>query len=138
MRFTIISKDVVTSASIIFQPTQPRKVVRIMRERLIELIKGAKKKTKGANCDLEREMLFADYLLANGVIVPPCKVGDKYLMDTAKTIFKAWNDVTGAVCDGTSWYYELESVIEDIVKLSFGAGVLYREEAERALKGGEG
>lgn len=46
------------------------------RERLIELIRKAKKNTKGANCDLEREMLFADYLLANGVIVPPCKVGD--------------------------------------------------------------
>lgn len=47
------------------------------RERLIELIRGARKNTKGANCDLEREMLFADYLLANGVIVPPCKVGDR-------------------------------------------------------------
>ena len=77
---------------------------------------------------------IADYLLANGVIVPPCKVGDKYVMDTAKTIFEAWNDVTGALTKGTSWYYELESVIEDIVKLSFGAGVLYREEAEKALK----
>lgn len=46
------------------------------RERLIELIRKAKKNTKGANCDLEREMLFADYLLANGVFVPPCKAGD--------------------------------------------------------------
>jgi hypothetical protein len=50
--------------------------VQTMRDRLIELIRQAKKSTKGANCDLEREMLFADYLLANGVIVPPCKVGD--------------------------------------------------------------
>ena len=108
-----------------------------MRDRLIELIKQAKKQTKNANCDIERNMIFADHLLENGVIVPPCRVGDKYVMDTAKTIFKAWNDVTGAVCEGTSWYYELESVIEDIVKLSFGAGVLYREEAEQVLKGGE-
>lgn len=77
---------------------------------------------------------IADYLLANGVICPPCKVGDRYVMDTAKTIFNAWNDVTGALVEGTSWYYELESVIEDIVKLSFGAGVLYREEAEEKLK----
>lgn len=76
----------------------------------------------------------ADYLLANGVILPPCKVGDRYVMDTAKTIFNAWNDVTGALVEGTSWYYELESVIEDIVKLSFGAGVLYKEEAEEKLK----
>lgn len=46
------------------------------RKRLIELIRGARKKTKGANCDLKREMLFADHLLDNGVIVPPCKLGD--------------------------------------------------------------
>lgn len=39
------------------------------RERLIELIREAKKNTKGANCDLEREMLFAEYLLANGVTI---------------------------------------------------------------------
>jgi hypothetical protein len=46
------------------------------KDRLIELIRGAKKNTKGANCDLEREHLFADYLIENGVIVLPCKVGD--------------------------------------------------------------
>ena len=40
-----------------------------MRDRLIELIKNARKNTKGANCDIERNMLFADHLLANGVIV---------------------------------------------------------------------
>lgn len=52
------------------------------RERLIELIRKAKKNTKGANCDLEREMLFADFLLENGVIVPPCKAGDTvYFLD---------------------------------------------------------
>ena len=37
-------------------------------ERLIELIRKAKKNTKETNCDLEREMLFAEYLLANGVM----------------------------------------------------------------------
>ena len=46
------------------------------RDRLIELIRQARKLTKNANCDLEREGIFADHLLANGVIVPPCKVGD--------------------------------------------------------------
>ncbi|MBR6793356.1 MAG: hypothetical protein IKM48_03225 [Clostridia bacterium] len=39
------------------------------RDRLIELIKNARKNTKGANCDIERNMLFADHLLANGVVV---------------------------------------------------------------------
>lgn len=47
------------------------------KDRLIELIRGAKKNIKGANCDLEREHFFADYLIENGVIVLPCKVGDK-------------------------------------------------------------
>ena len=46
------------------------------RERLIDLIREAKKHTKNANSDLERNMFFAEYLLEHGVIVPPCKVGD--------------------------------------------------------------
>lgn len=53
-----------------------------MKERLIELLKDfsscmnedcSKCGTQG-KCFTHRE---ADYLLANGVIVPPCKVGDK-------------------------------------------------------------
>ena len=40
-----------------------------MRDRLVELIKQAKKSTKNANCDLERNMLFADSLIENGVVV---------------------------------------------------------------------
>ena len=51
-------------------------------DRLIKLIRQARKFTKNANCDLEREGIFADHLLANGVIVPPCKVGDKVYMIT--------------------------------------------------------
>ena len=103
------------------------------RDRLIELHKQAFEHLLETGKEFSHEN-YADYLLANGVIVPPCKVGDRYVMDTAKTIFNAWNDVTGALVEGTSWYYELESVIEDIVKLSFGAGVLYKEEAEEKLK----
>ena len=70
---------------------------------------------------------------ADGIVVPPNKVFDTDVMCAAETIFDAWNDITGAVCKGTSWYYELKSVIEDIVKLSFGAGVLYKEEAEKKV-----
>ena len=43
-----------------------------MKERLIELIeKEIDTKQSGINAEW-----LADYLLANGVIVPPCKVGD--------------------------------------------------------------
>ena len=109
-----------------------------MRDRLVELIKkGIDKHESTIENYVHPEWEFvADYLLANGVIALPNKVSDTDVMCAAETIFDAWNDVTGAVCKGTSWYYELKSVIEDVVKLSFGAGVLYREEAEQALKGG--
>jgi maltooligosyltrehalose synthase len=47
--------------------------------KLAELIKKAKTKMWGKtfHSELERNMFVADHLLANGVIVPPCKVGDK-------------------------------------------------------------
>lgn len=40
------------------------------REQLIELLKNVPRNTRAFYDQ------FADYLLANGVIVPPCKVGD--------------------------------------------------------------
>lgn len=52
------------------------------RERLIELILECDKSNEVLNCFNERPRkrqaaeIIADYLLANGVIVPPCKVGD--------------------------------------------------------------
>ena len=52
------------------------------REKLIELILQGENEAdkKGiANCqmyNLEKAKILAEYLLANGVIVPPCKVGD--------------------------------------------------------------
>ena len=58
-----------------------------MRDRLIELVSKAREKCNLTNCcDCEYRdaepltncysYLIADHLLANGVIVPPCKVGD--------------------------------------------------------------
>ena len=41
------------------------------RDRLIELLKKADDSTWGQTYET-----YADYLLANGVIVPPCEVGD--------------------------------------------------------------
>ena len=46
-----------------------------MRERLIELMQQAYE--KNINLLNFEKMILADYLLENGVIVPPCKVGDK-------------------------------------------------------------
>ena len=33
----------------------------------------------------------------------------------ALNILDAWNEVTGAIVRGSSWYYELQSVVEDAV-----------------------
>lgn len=61
------------------------------RDRLIELIKQCDKKEneilfkEKRSLDLEGwARIYADYLLANGVIVPPCKVGDMVWFDTYK------------------------------------------------------
>ena len=118
------------------------------KERLVELIEQARKLEAldillgdpDVIADMSRgDECLAEYLLDNGVVVLPVNVkqADRDVLYAAETIFDAWNDVTDAVPKGISWYYELQSVIQDIVKLSFGAGVLYREEAEAKLKEGE-
>ena len=135
-----------------------------MREMLVELLVEAERKCgkinncedcvghgKGVNCVLYN---YADHLLANGVIVPPCKVGDTVyvicnneVQETtvfsmiaqteddhyvfiiqAKAIDGAWRDADG--------YHSV------FCKFIFCKTVfLTREEAEEALdrlKGGEG
>ena len=48
------------------------------REKLIELIRETFEYTRGTCIDFDEAVeINADHLLANGVIVPPCKVGDK-------------------------------------------------------------
>lgn len=124
-----------------------------MRERLIELIKKAYTPIKdgfGLYVRLEHQLpecvfeAIADHLLAEGIIVPPCKVGDTvyYLtsIDTEKEL-----DILDIFCgttqgigfDGTNiWvsakytnglYYHHKSV--DFGKTVF----LTKEEAEKSL-----
>ena len=112
------------------------------RDRLIELIRQARKLTKNANCDLEREGIFADYLLANGVIVPPCKVGDiVYKLYDIETVHSQILELEvlmieiGAnrkVCLKTTKKYRYnfdKATFEDFGKTVF----LTKEEAEKAL-----
>lgn len=48
-----------------------------MRDRLIELLRDTFNYTKGVCIDFDEAVeINADHLLENGVIVPPCKVGD--------------------------------------------------------------
>lgn len=65
-----------------------------MRDRLVELLQNAP-------CDYEGNRgvgTIADHLIANGVILPPCKVGDTvYCFDTI---------VSDKMCKNCNYYYE--------------------------------
>jgi hypothetical protein len=48
----------------------------------------------------------------------------------ALNLFDAWNDSTGVVTKGTSYYYELQGVIEDAVKCGAQAACGVHEKLE--------
>lgn len=101
-----------------------------MRDRLIELLK----KTVYRYQYQDPAEAVADYLLANGVIVPPVKVGDTvYIIASLTNRIIECNVIGVWVCEGNC------SVITDygvIFTPSIDKTVfLTREEAERALKG---
>lgn len=112
-----------------------------MRERLIELIESTRYWGSGTSEEI------ADYLLANGVIVPPCKVGD--------TVW-VYNSITGKIYENTVVCIKMRSkgACRNTMSLEYtnahketscrkfkwaqvGKQVfLTKEEAETALKGG--
>ena len=104
-----------------------------MRDRLIELLKRADKYASGVCTDYdEAQEVCADFLLAEGVIVPPCKVGDTVWIAgeyrgvysaTVRTFFFSHCDVE-----------MIRTTKCDIPFSDFGKTVfLTREEAEKAL-----
>lgn len=109
-----------------------------MRDRLIKLL--YKHKLGFITCED-----LADYLLANGVIVPPVKVGE--------TLYFLYNrpyadkpDLTAKIYKTTDWYFDIDKegiaiLTRDIhsynKKYYYHLGTtvfLTREEAEKALK----
>lgn len=131
-----------------------------MRERLIELLKGfsyeCRKPCGKPSLDSLTENIkdcnecklgqLADYLLANGVIVPPCKVGDKTFLLLEKTggdynivdsecVYVAENKyskVYSMAFDCPAIGNTLEYHLDDFGRWVF----LTKEEAEAALEGG--
>ena len=108
-----------------------------MKDRLIELIQQSVK-----GCARNWADIIADYLLENGVIVPPCKVGDtvyylegsRILEGTVKSFSTIMKDNYFVVYVETK--YSLLG-IERFGYWMFGKKIfLTREEAEQALKGG--
>ena len=103
------------------------------RERLIDLIREAKKHTKNANSDLERNMIFAEYLLEHGVTVLPCKVGDRVYRPSDCLGVVQFVIISFNIYESEMFFTDdSENIIylSDIGKTVF----LTREEAERALK----
>lgn len=112
-----------------------------MRDRLIELINEFKELDFCVPPDWWIEH-FADHLLANGMIVPPCKVGD-----TVYYVYKGNTIVNALVADWKKeafgdWLFRAYfSVNGSSITLLFGDNnigktvFLTREEAEKALEG---
>ena len=104
-----------------------------MRDRLIELLSVT-------NLSIEDACCCADYLLANGVIVPPCKVGDTVWFDTYKKNATVCIGIQPHMIDRVdiSFVCDTKNLIETkIPDWSIGkTAFLTKEEAEAALKGG--
>ena len=103
-----------------------------MRDRLIELLN--KKYDHfcdqcGVNKDSHYTDSLADYLLANGVIVPPCKVGTTIYMIVEKRA-KVTREYFRFIKTTKLTFLNLERVMNDFGKTVF----LTREEAEAKLK----
>ena len=116
------------------------------REKLIELLEKADDSAIEEQSKIEKEIFtqeefyehIADYLLENGVIVPPCKAGDKfyYLAQYAvngeiKNDFKVFEEVVYSIEE-----FENELIIYDEGGISYGADCIFstKEEAEEKLK----
>lgn len=107
-----------------------------MRDRLIELLQEAYD-----GCVNRSSASIADYLIANGVIVPPCKVGDTvYVIDYTRLgnmIFDCTIDEISLYSYGTYYYLNWGLHIPRFKACrenSFGKTVfLTKEEAEKAL-----
>lgn len=104
-----------------------------MRDRLIKLLYNAH------HSDISGDEAIADYLLANGVIVPPCKVGDKIFFIVNMSEHLAFNDfvtddtVTKIGVTTKGILHEKGVDFTDFGKTVF----LTREEAESKLRKGQ-
>lgn len=105
------------------------------RERLIELLQEWGNKEN----DGVRAESIADYLLENGVIVPPVKVGGIAWIIYNKCVTPA--NVMAVYVDKSGGMFDLKILTEgfkSIINKDYTFDMVYttKEEAEKALKGG--
>ena len=101
------------------------------REKLIELLCDAPLGSKTFEQQYYKSTItkIADYLINNGVIVPPCPIGTKIYMLVTKRARLNLPPFT-FIKDSKLTFHNIERVIEDFGKTVF----LTRKEAEQALK----
>lgn len=98
------------------------------RKRLIELMRQAEFAyldfSKMHSCEKSLTDFTADYLLENGVIVPPCKVGDK--------VFRVECTNRGALCGITDYEcddcpFQNRKIMQgDVIALKFVKGIVLK------------
>ena len=112
-----------------------------MKDRLIKLIQNSVN-----GCARHWAEIIADYLLANGVIVPPCKVGQTvWLIKSLNWQRTEWGIEEGKISMiqqkvDKSWKFRISNngSVSDYTINTIGKTVfLTREEAEQALKESE-
>ena len=108
------------------------------RERLIELIRKGIDEHSASTNRQAFDRYLADHLLANGVIVPPCKVGDTVYTYGARRV-KPWKICFLGVNSSGEYKFHLadEGYKHMIEAWNYDLGksvFLTKEEAERELK----
>ena len=112
-----------------------------MRDRLIELINFAHNGV-GAMKNRHKTLaeIVADYLLENGVIVPPCKINDDlYWIDFNNRICKQEQAIKGIMfqSDGKDHKWFVSDSDGEIDEIGSAFACLTREDAERLLEEAE-
>lgn len=108
------------------------------RERLIALLRETFDYTRGTCIDFDEAVeINADYLLANGVIVPPCKVGDTLYLPISHRVIAY--EVSKIKYDGDLLkivtHNKLSGMQRTIWSMDVGQTIfLSRGDAEKALK----
>lgn len=116
-----------------------------MRDRLIELRRKAWVEWQRSTTAVDFEEYCADYLIANGVVVPPVKVGEVvYEIQPIRKRVQTY-EITTIKYNGHYWWFTwilkdrkgIYGNVEGFSSHQIGKTVfLTREEAEAALKGG--
>ena len=102
-----------------------------MRDKLIKITKSSLVKHIDKTCKLAENI--ADDLLAYGVIVPPCKVGDKFysVLEEFGEHSVCESEIIGVLYERGKWF--VESKDGEFWEIGTILCLLNRDEAEKAL-----